>query len=132
MMWAAKYVGLPFVDFGRDFTGVDCWGLVRLVLMEEAHIDVPTYGEISAHDLIKVTQTISSESSIDPWRPVQRNELQAFDLALMRGRPMHVGIMADAKHLLHVEEKICAVFLPLTHPSVSGRLLRFIRHRDAH
>jgi cell wall-associated NlpC family hydrolase len=131
MMWAAKYVGLPFVDFGRDFSGVDCWGLVRLVLKTEANIDVPSYGEISAHDLAMVTKTIAGESSHDPWLPVERGELKAFDVALMRGRPLHVGVMVNAQQVLHVEERISTVLLPLMHPSIINRVLGFRRHRHA-
>jgi cell wall-associated NlpC family hydrolase len=128
MRWMEKYVGLPFKDFGRDFRGVDCWGLVRLVLARECGIIVPSYGEISATDLIRVTSTIKTNANIEPWREVKRNELQAYDVALMRGRPMHVGIMTTAKLMLHVEKMTATVLLPLTHPSIAGRLLGFRRH----
>ena len=128
MRWMEKYVGLPFKDFGRDFGGVDCWGLVRLVLARECGIDLPSYGEISARDLMRVTATIKHDSSGEPWREVNRSELKAFDVALLRGRPMHVGIMMTPKLLLHVEEATAAVLVPLTHSSVAGRLLGFRRH----
>jgi len=130
MRWAERYVGLPFKDFGRGFSGVDCWGLVRLVLKNECNVEVPSYGEISARDLVRVTSTIASESNCDPWRPVDHGELQPFDVALMRGKPLHVGIMASATQVLHVEERICAVLLPLTHASISRRIVGFRRHRE--
>src|SRR5262245_29956264 len=132
MKWAEKYVGLPFKDFGRDFGGVDCWGLVRLVLARECRIDVPSYGEISASDLIKVTSTIRADANSEPWRAVERDELQAFDVALMRGRPMHVGIMASPDRVLHVEERTAAVLLPVKHPSIATRIVGFRRHRNLH
>src|SRR5262245_60853565 len=83
--WQQKYVGLPFKDFGRDFGGVDCWGLVRLVLARECGVAVPTYGEISARDLIRVTSTIAHDADADPWLPVARQDVRPFDVVLMRG-----------------------------------------------
>lgn len=130
MNWQEKYVGLPFKDFGRDFGGVDCWGLVRLVLARECGIDVPTYGEISARDLIRVTSTIAHDSDADPWLPVERHAVKPFDVVLMRGRPMHVGIMTARDRVLHVEERTSAVLLPLKHPSIATRIISFRRHRD--
>jgi len=123
-----SYVGIPFKDFGRDMKGCDCWGLVRLVLKRECNIDVPSYGEISARDLARVTDTIGEQSSTDPWSMVEQP--RPFDVALMRGRPLHVGIMVSDKQLLHVEEKICTVLLPITHPSIDRRIIGFRRHRD--
>lgn len=126
----SRYVGIPFLDGGRDRAGCDCWGLVRLVLRERAGIEVPTYGEISAADLVRVTDTIRTEADRGPWLEVGCDQVRAFDVCLLRGRPLHVGIMRDPLHVLHVEAKTAAVIVPLTHPSVSFRIIGFRRHRD--
>ena len=39
--WAKKYVGIPFVTSGRDMSGCDCYGLVRLILTNEYSFDLP-------------------------------------------------------------------------------------------
>ena len=130
--WAARYVGLPFKDHGRDFAGVDCWGLVRLVLKEEKGIEVPSYGETSAMDLMAVAQMVARFSAADPWVPVLPDAKQAFDVAVMHKRydPVHVGIMTGPDHVLHIEEKISAVMVPIRHHSIIFRNPRFYRHRD--
>lgn len=41
-IWAGRYIGLPFAEHGRDRSGIDCWGLVRLALLEQFSISVPS------------------------------------------------------------------------------------------
>jgi len=43
--WAGDFIGLPYTDKGRDRTGCDCWGLVRLALAEVAGITLPDYSD---------------------------------------------------------------------------------------
>lgn len=128
--WAERYVGLPFADHGRDRNGVDCWGLVRLVLKEQKDIDVPSYGETSALDLAKVAGIIARESAIEPWIPVK--DVEPFDVAVMHRRKdtVHVGIMVTKELILHIEEKTASVLVPISHSSVCFRNPKFYRHRD--
>jgi hypothetical protein len=132
MNWIEKYVGLPFIDGGRDWSGVDCWGLVRLVLKTECGIEVPSYGEISAHDLMLVAREVSGESSREPWCLISQPEI--FDVAVMfkLRAPVHVGIVAALApvRLLHIEKATSAVFIIATHPSVAFRSIVYHRHKD--
>jgi cell wall-associated NlpC family hydrolase len=129
--WFEKYVGLPFVDGGRDFNGVDCWGLVRLVLRTECGIEVPSYGETSAIDLAAVAGIVAHESALDPWLPVNGN-VRPFDVAVMyrRHAPIHVGIMATDRLLLHVEAKILTALVDLHSPHIRFRYPKLFRHKD--
>lgn len=128
--WVEKYVGLPFADGGRDWSGVDCWGLVRLVFHTECGIDIPSYGEIAASELLKVASMVEDETKKEPWHPIIH--AQAFDVAVMHKRraPVHVGVMADATNLLHVEIKTSAVLIDVKHPSVAFRSINYYRHRE--
>ena len=132
MSWTAKYIGLPFVHCGRDFKGVDCWGLCRLVLQEECGIDVPTYGDISADDLARIAKVMQADTFGDPWVEVAPSAVCAFDVVVLHRRkdPFHVGIMASPTHIMHIEEHISAVLIPLTHSTIRFRNPRFIRHRQ--
>lgn len=128
MRWAEKYVGLRFVDKGRSMDGLDCWGLVRLVMLNEKGIELPTYGEISATELMQVTRTIARDSKLEPWHVVKRP--QPFDVLVMRGNPLHVGIMLSDKLILHIEEATNSVCIPITHASIKQRIIGIHRHRD--
>lgn len=125
--WAAPYVGIPFVDGGRDRAGFDCWGLACAVYREVLGIELPSYGEISARDVARVSHRIRSDSLVAPWREVP-GAARPFDVLVMRGRPLHVGVMVDATHVLHVEANTSTVIVPLKHPQVWYRRVALHRH----
>lgn len=130
------YVGIPFVDGGRDRSGCDCWGLVRIVYAEQACIDLPSYGEIGAHELLAVTRALDAGMLDETWRRVDGETRRPLDVVVMKrldkagAVPVHVGVMLDARRVLHVEEATDSVAVAVTHPSVAGRIVGFYRHRD--
>lgn len=135
MRWTHKYVGLPFKDKGRDFTGVDCWGLVRLIYKEELKIELPTYGEISATDLSAVAAMVGGNYDVEPWQDVRYEDARPFDVVVMRfygqKRIGHVGIVVDAgRTLLHTENKLDAALVPLGHMTIRHRVVGFRRHKS--
>lgn len=130
------YVGIPFVDGGRDRAGCDCWGLVRLVYADHAGIDLPAYGEVSSHELLAVTRSLQEGARNEAWKRADAEPRRALDVVLMKrldkpgSVPTHVGVMLDAKRVLHVEEETDSVAVVISHPSVASRLIGFYRHRD--
>lgn len=131
--WAAKYIGLPFVDGGRSFKGADCWGLVRLIYAEELKIDLPSYGEIAAANLIGVVREITAGKDGEEWAEVSAKQIQPFDVCVMRfngkRRVGHVGIVVNTKTIIHVEAGINAAIVPLSHMSIRERIECFRRHK---
>lgn len=98
-----KYVGLPHLPHGRDWDGVDCWGLVRLVFREERGVRLPSYvGRCPALDESRdLASLITSERDAGPWEKVEHP--QPFDVLLFRvgAYETHVGVAVDAHHMLH-------------------------------
>lgn len=136
MDWVGRYVGIPFAEGGLTAEGCHCWGLVRLVLSEQCCIDVPSYGEQSAADLIAAARFFRIDADRDPWIKVESP--REFDVALMtamsgEARPRviagHCGIMIDGSTLLHVWEATSAIQMHINHPQIRHRLLGFYRHR---
>lgn len=134
--WVERYVGIPFQDDGFGFSGCHCWGLVRLVLLTEKRIELPTYGEISAGDLLAASREVETQCIAQDWLPVA-SAPAAFDVVRMQtrvdgqGRALgHVGIMVDPDCILHVEKLTSAVCVSVLHPSVRHRLAGTFRHKE--
>src|SRR5262245_34632615 len=93
--WAGRYIGISFRDHGRDRSGVDCWGLVRLVLSEQCGMALPSYA--TEYDRTSETQRISELIAREAvrWSAVCRGEEEACDVIVLRlqGHPLHVGLV---------------------------------------
>lgn len=123
-----RYIGLPFGDGPGQVT---CWGLVRRVYADVLCVDLPAYGEISSRDLMRVARAMSAGAADDGWHVPAVP--QAADVVLMRGPSggpvVHVGVLTDPAHVLHVEEATDSVRVPVTHYSVAGRIAGYRRLR---
>lgn len=136
--WPVRYVGIPFIDNGHGFDGCNCWGLVHLVLDTECNVGTPTYGEISASELLASAKAMRDGLEAQTWLPVMRSAIKPFDGALMysmteRGSRVqnHVGIIAPSSEglkVLHVWKATAAALMRLDHPRL--RIVGFYRHRE--
>lgn len=131
MSWIRKYNRLTFKDKGRDFAGVDCWGLVRLVYSEERGIDLPSYGEISADELQRVSDEIKSGAASESWKPVNPAEACEFDVVVMRfhGYRMngHVGVITPCLKVMHIEKHSNVMIVPFNDPTIKNRIISLQR-----
>ena len=139
-MSLSRYVGLPFVAGGRTLAGVDCWGLVRLYLMNEHGINgLPVYSEAPAHDVIATTRAVNAAMYLPTWQQVAKAEREAGDVAVLwcwdrtdKGAIIkslrHVGVFADREHLLHIEQITDSVLVPWQ--SIHGRVHSIWRHQE--
>lgn len=135
MTWIDKYQTIPFADIGFDFSGVHCWGLVRLVYATELGIDLPTYGDTSAKDLKALSEKITEHHNDEKWIDVKESDLKTFDVVVMKfpgsRRIGHVGIYVDNKRLMHCERSTGVAIVPFSHHSVRHRIATFRRHKKA-
>ena len=102
--WAAAYVGLPFLDQGRNREGVDCFGLVRLVLAEQFSVELPSYTEryASATERDEVAALLLVGVDESGWYPVSAMRAGDGLVLRIRDQPWHVGLVLDAEHFLHI------------------------------
>lgn len=101
------YVGIPFQAGGRDRSGLDCWGLVRLVYAERMGIHLPSFdGVFSGQQDARAAGEIMQRESMR-WQQVQQWE--PMDVLLMRvsaSIPSHVGVYLGNCMMLHILDGI--------------------------
>ena len=128
----SKYIGIPFRDHGRDFTGCDCYGLVRLALLNEFGVELPLlsdeYEDPRDHDEIGAV--------IASWRPLLTGDrleaAEAGAVAVIKagGHPAHVGLCIDSQMILHSRGHLAGSLLHrIDDPFFRGRIEGYYRVR---
>lgn len=131
-IWAGHYIGLPFRPHGRDRLGVDCWGLVRMVMAEQFGIAVPSF--VSEYPdpraRCEIGALITRESAT--WQALAPVEAITGDVIVLRvrGVPMHVGVVLGDGAMLHVECGIDSAIEKYTSPRWASRVYGFFRYRN--
>lgn len=129
----SAYIGLPFEDCGRDRNGLDCWGLVRLVLREQWGIEVPSWHtDYADPDERAAISTLIEARKDGAWLPVAPGQTQAGDVVLLRwGRHVcHVGILVEPRVMLHIQRGFDAALERLDSPVWVHKVHSFWRHKD--
>lgn len=102
-MWADDYVGLPFKFKGRTREeGLDCWGLVRLVLIEQTGIMYPSYREDSRFQILDYSidyLEVKQPTVLDV--AILLTEVQDKETWILA--PVHMGIFVNSDQILHIQ-----------------------------
>ena len=104
-----KYLGIPFRHNGRGMDGVDCLGLMLMVL-RDAGIDLPDddgrpidprWYDIDPERLIRGLGRYGQRINI--------TEIQPLDVVVFsfHGKPRHAGVMIDRSRFIHIREHDC-------------------------
>lgn len=139
-VWTLSYIGIPFIDRGRDLDGCDCWGLVRLVMQDRVQVTLDSL-QVSESDYQSVMAEIASAQQTSEWISVDQDCECTFDVAEMswpvringqwRHEPLHVGIIVAPGWLLHTERSTAAMLSPYTSDlRIKRRIIGFWRHRE--
>jgi len=136
--WAAGYIGIPFVDRGRDRKGCDCWGLKRMILAEQFGVDVPSYDDayFSTVDPAELRRVYEEEEHSGKWIEVMRGydkpgDERPGDVVLMRmsGQPTHVGVVIAKGVMLHTEKDVNSATANIDGFTWKNRVIGIYRHR---
>lgn len=130
-IWAGRYIGLPFCDHGRDRSGLDCWGLVRLVMSEQFSIALPSLAHEYEHTLALDDISHVIQRQIPVWQAIDTDQEQCGDVVVLRlhGQPLHVGMVLGDRHMLHVEARIDSAIERYDGARWRDRIFGFYRHK---
>ena len=116
-----KYIGLPYAANGRDQSGIDCWGLVRLFYKQEYNIDLPSYTEeySGAYDT-RILQMIDQYKN--NWTETTTPEIGSVIVFNILGEPFHVGVYIGEDKFIHARDGMDSVIESLNSPRWSKRI----------
>lgn len=95
----------PFVEKGRDYDGIDCWGLVYLCYRDVYGIELPTHtGDYNSTRRRQEVRDLIAQRKDAQW--VLTKDPRPGDGVLLRqmGRACHMGVLMDRRNVLHIEE----------------------------
>lgn len=101
--WWNAYIGIPYVLKGRNRTGVDCWGLARLVYEEQYSITLPSFDD---------TYSTASDENIEEivarqkegWEEVKEPAVGDVVLFKVLGHLQHIGVYIGNNMFIHARE----------------------------
>ena len=99
----SKYINIPYKYKGSDFSGCDCWGLVKLIMKEEKGVELPEfwYTEFwikeNKNHIVENIHNVNIIKIDKPFKP--------FDGVLFynQGKKIvaHIGMIIDIDRFVH-------------------------------
>lgn len=109
----SKYIGLPYKYQGRDFSGVDCYGLVHLVYAQEKNLELPSFTDIEfTRTWYEDEDKHLIEDNLNSFWSIAKEvtpPYTAFDCMLFYSSPSklvvnHCGLYLGDNKLLHITD----------------------------
>lgn len=124
---AAKYVGIPFKNRGRDLSGLDCYGLVKLIYADHGVKLYDIEEDYNAKTFV-LKKNYFLENYYREWVEIDP-PVKLLDVVAMKnceGQMYHIGVcLGDGKfiHTIKAGTVIC-------HLNVwKDKILGFYRHK---
>lgn len=126
-MWTNQYIGIPYKANGRDRSGLDCWGLARLIYQEEYRINLPSFStEYTENDADRMAEIIAQYR--EGWRQVDKASEGDMVLFRMMGAESHIGVAIDEHSFIHVREGADTCIEKFDSPRWKHRVVGFFKY----
>ena len=124
-----KYIGIPFLEKGRDQSGVDCWGLVRLIYKQEYDITLPSFvGDYELSDDARIGELFVQYK--EGWELLETPKTGCVVLFRMFGTESHIGVVVDNSRFIHVREGRDSVIESLENAKWFKRVVGFYNYSE--
>lgn len=124
-----KYIGIPYVEKGRDITGLDCYGLVRLIYKNELDINLPSFvTEYDPSDNQRLEDLFAQYK--EGWESVDNPKVGDVVIFRIFGYESHIGICIGDNKFLHVREGKDSVIESLDNAKWSKRITGFFKYSE--
>jgi len=124
-----KYIGIPFAEKGRDESGVDCWGLVRLIYKQEYDVNLPSFvDDYALSDDACIGELFAQYK--EGWTTLTQPEPGCAVIFRMFGTESHIGVIVDNAHFIHVREGRDSVIESLESAKWAKRVVGFYKYSE--
>jgi len=105
----SKYINLKFKYKGRGFDGVDCYGLVWLILNTEKQLELPEYEYSKRWYTEGKNYIVEIKKDINNWAVSNIEQIRPFDVILFYNSSNriivnHMGLYVGENKFIHVNE----------------------------
>lgn len=97
-----KYIGIPFIDKGRDFKGCDCYGLAKLYFKNELDIDIPDV--IARPNQIKMAYMEYLSNISKYW--IEHKEIKENTIVALKTDPNNPKLVTHFGIILKIDNKL--------------------------
>lgn len=119
---------IPFVDGGRDESGVDCWGCVMLAYKILTGKDLPDF-KVGAMNVRKIFAIVNHQDAFGDW--VQVDGPSRGVVVVIKNHPEfvnHTGLCIDDKNFIHSMKKMGTVVDRLSSILWKNRIHAYYRY----
>lgn len=105
-MTFSKYINIPYKHHGRDFGGVDCYGLVWLIFKEEKEIILPDviydkwWSREGENHIVENIDSLWDKVQV----PYKRFDCPIFYLTPEKNVANHIGLFISPNEFIQVRE----------------------------
>lgn len=132
MAWWNDYSAIPFTDHGRDETGCDCYGLLRLVYRDRLQVELPLLLDGYRHTEQRqiLANLIQGSAMLIGFKPVALDDLQPLNVLIIRqaGADCHLGLLVSPSLMLHTEAGRGVVVEDIRRPHLKPRIREAYRY----